>query len=621
MKRNFLKIFLFFPFAFLAQQNIDSLRTAYKNLPKEHNPFVFDSARYEILGRLIVYAPEGEWEKYNAELKELVENDLKAIPEKHPLAKKYKDQLASILANMGNMYGNEYGNKEQALEYYHQSLKLIEETGNKISMAFLINDMAVMYGSANNPLKSKEYYEKCLKIFEEEGRTEDVAMVHCNLGVVLQRLGDSTAALNHFYKSLKLGAKDNIVMAYTSNNIGMYYCYHGDFKKGLEYITKSLKLWEKLNSKRGMSHSFYNMAKCYVMQKKYDEARDYANRALQMAQETKNPQYTLDAANLLIDINKQNNNYKSAFEMLQIADNARDSMNNTSLIKKQAQYQFEARELMLKEEQKQLEQLHVQKQKYFYWVFALCVLLFATSLYMIYSRLRLRKERENKKLMLQIKDAEIKALQAQMNPHFIFNSLNSVLEYIRRSEKDEAMKYLTKFSRLIRLVLETSGKSMVSLHHELELLQLYVDLEKLRFANNFTYKIVVDENLDIHNIEIPAMIIQPFVENAILHGLQNKQKLMQEKNESYNAKLSLEFIQEGKFLKCVIEDNGVGREKAKQIKEAKTLSHQSMGMRITEERLDLINRDNWKVTFIDLHENGVVSGTRVEILTPLVENI
>jgi LytS/YehU family sensor histidine kinase len=146
------------------------------------------------------------------------------------------------------------------------------------------------------------------------------------------------------------------------------------------------------------------------------------------------------------------------------------------------------------------------------------------------------------------------ALRAQMNPHFLFNCLNSINSFIMENDPDSASEYLTKFSRLIRLILNNSQPGPVTLASEIESIRLYVEMEAMRFNNRFSYKIDVDEDLEINTIEIPPLLIQPYVENAIWHGLMHRDS---------KGHLLIQFRQEDRYLCCIIEDDGIGRQQAK----------------------------------------------------------
>ncbi len=199
-----------------------------------------------------------------------------------------------------------------------------------------------------------------------------------------------------------------------------------------------------------------------------------------------------------------------------------------------------------------------------------------------------------------------------MNPHFLFNCLNSIDHYIIKNETRKASEYLNSFSRLIRLILQNSRSNYVNLKDELETLSLYMEMESLRFNHRFDYEIRVDPGLDLREIEIPPMLIQPFVENAIWHGLMHK---------AGKGKVALDISKEGSSLMCAIQDDGIGRQKVAELKRGVSSSKKSMGMNITQDRIDTINKiyeTNTAVHIVDLKdEKGEAAGTRVELLIPV----
>jgi putative methionine-R-sulfoxide reductase with GAF domain/two-component sensor histidine kinase len=207
----------------------------------------------------------------------------------------------------------------------------------------------------------------------------------------------------------------------------------------------------------------------------------------------------------------------------------------------------------------------------------------------------------------QMADIEMQALRAQMNPHFIFNCLNSINRYIVKSDQVTASLYLTRFAKLIRLILDNSNSKTVALTNELEALHLYIEMESIRFEKQFTYTINVDENVHPDHVYVPPLIIQPYVENAIWHGLLHK-------DQSGQLKIHVRMKGAG-LLECLVEDNGVGREKAKELKSKSASTSKSLGMKLTESRLAILNQhSNWgaSVEVIDLKTaDGEASGTRV----------
>ncbi|HMU46864.1 MAG TPA: two-component regulator propeller domain-containing protein [Chitinophagaceae bacterium] len=262
--------------------------------------------------------------------------------------------------------------------------------------------------------------------------------------------------------------------------------------------------------------------------------------------------------------------------------------------------------------------VYISRPWYLTWWFRIGFVLLVGGLFYWWYKYRINQVKKKEKLKTQyekkLANVEMTALLAQMNPHFLFNSLNSIDSYIIKNESGKASEYLNNFARLMRLILQNSRSNYTSLKDEIELLELYMQMESLRFKDKFSYEIKVEEGLDVASIVIPPMLIQPYVENAIWHGLMHKK-------DGTIGKVKIDISEKNNKLVCVIEDNGIGREKAEEIKTQKPGNHKrSMGMQITRDRIDLINKLNntdTSVQIIDLKdENGNPAGTRVELVIP-----
>jgi LytS/YehU family sensor histidine kinase len=218
---------------------------------------------------------------------------------------------------------------------------------------------------------------------------------------------------------------------------------------------------------------------------------------------------------------------------------------------------------------------------------------------------QLENQKAQSDLKLKASELEMQALRAQMNPHFIFNCLSSINHFILKNEMEAASDYLTKFSRLIRIVLINSKNKLITLEDELEMLRLYLDMERLRFKNAFSYHINFTNSIDIDNIYIPPLLLQPFAENSIWHGLMNKEG---------EGRLEIGLSTENNFLICSITDNGIGRKAAAELKTFHE-KKKSLGLKITHERLAVINEDKEDKAFFefeDLYDDqGNAAGTRV----------
>jgi len=248
------------------------------------------------------------------------------------------------------------------------------------------------------------------------------------------------------------------------------------------------------------------------------------------------------------------------------------------------------------------------------WWFISIVVLLVAGLIWLFIYIRIKAIKKQNALKSKLNKYMQQALRKQMNPHFIFNSLNSIQYYILKNDKLASNKYLAKFARLMRIILNNSQHQQISIQEELDALNLYIELESLRFKEKFEYSITVDEKLDTNLYKIPPLLIQPYVENAIWHGLMHKDG---------SGILSVDLWLKDGIITCTITDNGIGREKAAEIKKKKTKTYESHGTKITGDRLKLINTLNnteMKINYIDLKdESGNALGTKVEIAIPLIK--
>lgn len=254
-----------------------------------------------------------------------------------------------------------------------------------------------------------------------------------------------------------------------------------------------------------------------------------------------------------------------------------------------------------------------------WWFWGICFVIIATSGYVYYkwqtSLLHKKNALTIEKMELEknLRNSMLTAIRAQMNPHFFYNALNTIQSFIFSDDKRNASTYLVKMSRLTRLILEMSEKEAITLDEEVEALKLYLELEQIRFGNDFTYEINIAANTDSELVKIPSMIVQPYVENAIKHGLLHKQGL---------KKLVVDFTRVNGTLCATIDDNGIGRERAAEIKQPMKIKHQPFSTNANSKRIELLNKERDKsigVVYTDKKdkENNPL-GTTVTISIPLV---
>ncbi|MBK8494161.1 MAG: histidine kinase [Chitinophagaceae bacterium] len=219
-----------------------------------------------------------------------------------------------------------------------------------------------------------------------------------------------------------------------------------------------------------------------------------------------------------------------------------------------------------------------------------------------------REEQLRTAYQFKMNELEAKALRAQMNPHFIFNCLNSIKSLIQQNENEKSVTYLTTFSKLIRTLLNNADKKEISLYDEIETCKLYLQLEAMRFDTKFSYVVNVDKAIDLKSIQVPALIIQPFIENAIWHGIMPRNS---------TGHVSLNVIRKNGSIQVAIDDDGIGREASQQIKPNSNLAHQSKGVNLTKSRLELNNLLQQRQSQLEVidkkDDKGLATGTTVII--------
>jgi|TARA_B110000902_G_scaffold93577_1_gene110894 ligand-binding sensor domain-containing protein len=233
---------------------------------------------------------------------------------------------------------------------------------------------------------------------------------------------------------------------------------------------------------------------------------------------------------------------------------------------------------------------------------------------LIYALFRYRTREIKRSYKLQLINSELTALRSQMNPHFIFNSLNSIQYFILKKEPREAYTYLSKFASLMRKILQNSRLKYISVADEIEGLDLYLEMEKMRMDNNLDYTIKTKNIEDLKMTNMPTMLIQPFVENSIIHGLLSKED---------NRKLDVLISKENQHLLCTITDNGIGREAARIMNARRSTAHNSTGMSLTQKRLEILSegKGNYAVIIKDLQYEDGTKGTEVELVVPIISQI
>ena len=234
--------------------------------------------------------------------------------------------------------------------------------------------------------------------------------------------------------------------------------------------------------------------------------------------------------------------------------------------------------------------------------------------FLLYKSIQTKKLKEESAYKQKIAETEMQALRAQMNPHFFFNSLNSIENFIMQNEKKLASDYLNKFARFIRSVLDSSYQELIEVDKDIESLQLYIDLELLRHNYKFSYCCEVDPALLSGEYHVPSLLVQPFLENAIIHGIGP--------SDRKDLKIRLKIVRAESRILYIIEDNGIGRDQSRAYKAFNKPFYKSVGMKITQERINIFNQDPThmnSVKIIDLYDGQQrPAGTRIEFSIKIV---
>ncbi|MES2574662.1 MAG: tetratricopeptide repeat protein [Bacteroidota bacterium] len=531
------------------------------------------------------------------------QSEFEIILQQNPNKKQIKSGLARAYASSGVVH-SEQNNYALSLKNYEQALQLYQEIKEQTSISKALNNIGVLYQSQQNYTKALQYLKEAYKLQLALGE-QNAPITLTNIGYIHFGLGEYKNAIQYYEKAKKGFEKNNNKRgsALLNNYLGDYYKEQKNISLAYEYYQKSLALCEEIQNKFGASLALYNIGALLQEQKKYSEAMPFATKSLEYAQEIGVLDQTFHSEKLLSELHESLNNPKAALAHYKNYIAARDSINNQETSKKFAvaemNYEYTKKEALLSEEHKREIQLVV---------FSILggLLLIALGL-VIYNRMQVKRQLTLKK---EVAEYEQKALHLQMNPHFVFNCLSSISSFIVQNGTDSALKYLSKFSKLMRLTLEYSKGSLIPIDKEIESLQNYLELEQLRFDNKFEFEIHSTENVEF-NMGLPPLLIQPFVENAILHGMVPKEG---------NGKINVDFDVKNDQLICTITDDGIGLSESKILKENSVTAHQSMALEITKKRLKImesITSKSAKIEILELNSDHQKTGTKVTLFLPI----
>jgi len=526
-----------------------------------------------------------------------------------------KNGLARAYASIGIVF-SEQSSYAKALTYDLKALKIYEAINNLDRSARLYNNIGIVYKALNENDKALEFFTKCLKN-QQDSKDENIGITLTNIGnIYLLEKNYSKANINYL-KAQEMFVKypNPRGLGELYNNQGRYFKKTNDVVKALESFEKAIVQFNAIEDKFGISDTYFYMGEIYLEQNDLNKALTYTTKSLELSKELEVKDQIVNCEKRISEIYERLNNPIESLKHFKLYANAKDSLANEnnyrSSIRAEMNFEFEKKEVLaLKEREKRDLIINEElKQHNLQIVFSV---LFALAIFgivfLIYSRMQLKKTLT---LQKELAEYEQKALHLQMNPHFVFNCLGSISSFIVQNGTDSAIKYLSKFSKLMRLTLEYSKETLIPIDKEIESLQNYLELEQLRFNHKFDFTISKSEEID-DDTALPPLLLQPFVENAIIHGLIPKEE---------KGLIEIEFSLSKSSLKCIIKDDGIGFEKSKELKKALVSVHKSMALDITRKRLEMMESSTTQkanVEIIELkNEKLEITGTMVVLNLPI----
>jgi tetratricopeptide (TPR) repeat protein len=539
----------------------------------------------------------------------------------------FKSGVADSYNSIGMHY--EYqGNYPEALKNHLAALKIAEEIKNKQLIAYCYIWIGSVYeeqgrSHPNTSLRTELFDQALkndfasLKIYEEIGNKWETASCYNDIGVVYKDQGNYSGALKNFFISRRIAEQigDRKMIVIIFSNIGDVYMMLEDYFEALKYHFICTKIAEEIGDKKDLSDSYEGIGTIYAKLKKEPEARQFLSKGLSLAKEINNKETIVSAYETLQKLDSVAGKWNGAYQNHKLFILYRDSLTNEENTKKiiqvQMQYEFDKKEDSLTNQQllTQIKLDTQKKQEYLYWG---GLALLATLGFFIF--LSLRNQKKVNRLMIDVNakekaELELQSLRAQLNPHFMFNSLNAIQELILKEDFDNSHTYLARFAKLLRMLVENAEKPFIPLQKEIDFLRLYLSLENLRIPD-LKFSIETDPSINSDATLIPNMILQPYIENAIWHGLSHRDG---------NKKLQINISKFNGAVQYDIEDNGVGRKKATERKSLYQKEHKSKGMELLTKRFKLLSEEygsdiDTEVT--DIVNNDEVTGTKISIIVP-----
>jgi|GEM_PF-2543188 len=523
-----------------------------------------------------------------------------------------------IYLNLGHTY-QEMGQLEKAVEYISKSLVYAKQSKNRSFQLTAMNNLGIVYFGLQQYDQAEDYYNRSLAMAKELNKTSSIPSIQLNLGNVRFMQEDFQGALEAFSGALEIGEAtgDSAHLPSRYINVGLAYYGMKRPEPALRSMKKGLETARAIGNRPLEATALRNMAGVAALKEDYQGAIQYILKSLVIYEDLKQGPAMSRSYPILADYYAKTKQFRLAYESQVKYSDLKDSINQDRLDSKLAEqlavFETDRLEtqndsiqnaLTISEQAGQIKDLEISRYTYAIIGLVGFLVLILVSVFLI---IRSQKLKER----LRIAELKHTALRARMNPHFLFNALNSIQNAILNRDKMVAYEYHAKFSDLMRMVLMHSDQKSIKLSDELEALELYLELEQFRTSQGFEFHIHLAPDIDPESQEIPSMLLQPFVENAIFHGVLNRET---------PGSINIRIQKRSGFLQCGIEDDGVGRTEAMRLRALNNPGHKSFATKMTGDRIDLFRQQygNYvKLEIIDKTDQGHPSGTLVQLSIPL----
>ncbi len=520
-------------------------------------------------------------------------------------AMQYLEQALSIAESTENLFFqtrayNQIGvvlrridDNTEALDMHMKSLQIAELCNDSLSISKAINGLGNVCIAMERYHSAIEYFRRGLHISELMNNKLGMAINTNNIGEAYLKLNHLDSAMTYYFKSLEYNSQINsrVGQSICYNSIGSTYIAKDQNRLALDYLFKALEINLAIGDRMHIAVSYTQIGKTYLNDNRIDEAINYLDKGLNTAISIGSKYTAEEAAALLSEAYEKKGINDQALAYYKLATTYKDSVLNERnlfhLASIEVKYKNTLQELEIEELNKEalLQKTLLSKQRSLIAAIAILVFVLITAVIMIIFQGRLRNRYRNLKFQQRL-------LRSQMNPHFIFNALSAIQVFILENDMHKSSQFLSHFSKLMRHVLRSSNYEFIPVQEEVETLEHYIKIQQLRFHPSFDYQFVISDEVKKNKVVIPPMLVQPFVENAIEHGI---------KTLGEGGNIFIRFIKDGNNLVLEIEDNGLGLDYNDRLSH-NDRPHESMAIKITNERLSILERDMRQKTHFELYD-------------------